>query len=92
MLIVGGGVANYKNIPISSMADALFNILAEYYVLFLVYPASYGLLSVIDRMCLQTADVVPEKSDKQKKKKGKKEFQSISKFFSKFEKYLNAKE
>ena len=97
MLIVGGGAFNYKNIPVDNMSEVLFNILAVYYALFLEYPAAYGVLNVVDRFCLKVVEVsAPQKgcgkNSKQKKKKQKKEFQSISKFMSKFEKYLKTQQ
>lgn len=53
MLIVGRGALNYKNIVITNVWEALFNLLAVYYVIFLEYPATFGFLDVVDRYCLK---------------------------------------
>jgi hypothetical protein len=54
MIIVVGSACNlnYKNINVSSVSAVVLNLLSVYYVTDCNYPAMYGVLSLIDRMCL----------------------------------------
>lgn len=54
MLLIVGSCSNinYKNIYVASVSAVVLNLLSVYYVTDCNYPAMYGVLSLIDRMCL----------------------------------------
>ncbi|KZS19033.1 Uncharacterized protein APZ42_014662 [Daphnia magna] len=53
LIIVGSSCnVNYKNINVSSRCVVVLNLLSVYYGTDCNYPAMYGVLSLIDRMCL----------------------------------------
>ena len=90
MLILGGVVLNFKNIKVENLCDAIFNLIAVHYVIRLEYPASYGVLDIIDRYCFRKADVDAPlvRKSKRSNKNAKKEFQCITNFLKKFNKFL----
>ena len=57
MLLLGGGVLHYKNIKVNSVGDAIFNLIAVHFIIRLEYPATYGILDVVDRFCLRKPEV-----------------------------------
>lgn len=69
MMILAEGYLNYKNIPVTTICEAISKILAMYYVINLNYPASYGALELIDHFYL----IDKKSSRNQAKKKSKKE-------------------
>lgn len=91
MLILGGGVLHYKNIRVCSIGDALFNLIAVQFIIRLEYPATYGILDVVDRFCLRKPDVEldsPLVKYPKRPKKTKKDFQCITTFLTKFNQFL----
>ena len=91
MLILGGGILHYKNIKLDSVGVTLFNLIAVQFIFRLEYPATYGILDVVDRFCLRKPDVeadAPLVKYPKRAKKNKKEFQCMTLFLSKFNKFL----
>jgi hypothetical protein len=85
ILILAEGYLNYKNIPVTTVSEAIFKLIAVYYVINLNYPAPYGVLELIDRFCF----VNKNSSGNQAKKKGKKEDSTFAmkKFLNVFDKF-----
>jgi hypothetical protein len=52
MLIVNGKANNYMNISVQTIWQAMFKLLSIYYVFDRNYPATYGLLLLLDRYCV----------------------------------------
>ena len=84
MLIVAGAL-HYPNINVTTISQAIFNLLAVYYIMHLNYPATSGILNLIDRFCLNNGS--PEGSSN-KKKKGKKPFQRIASFLDSYNAFM----
>jgi hypothetical protein len=58
MLILGGGILHYKNIKLDSVGVTLLNLIAVQFIIRLAeYPATCGILDVVDRFCLRKPDV-----------------------------------
>lgn len=49
MFILNGGILYYKNIKVESVGAALFNLIAVQIIIRLEYPATCGILDVVDR-------------------------------------------
>ncbi|KAK4007459.1 hypothetical protein OUZ56_012616 [Daphnia magna] len=81
MMILAEGYLNYKNIPVTTICEAISKILAMYYVINLNYPAPYGALELIDHFYL----IDKKSSRNQAKKKSKKEESTLA-----MKKFLNA--
>lgn len=81
---------NFKNIKVDNLCDAIFNLIAVNYVIQLGYPASYGVLDIIDRYYFRNADVDAPlvRKSKRSNKNVKKEYQCITNFLTKFNKFL----
>ncbi len=74
-----------------SISDALFNLIGVQFIIRLEYPATNGILDVVDRFCLRKTDVeldAPLVKYPKRPKKSKKEFQCITTFLTKFNKFL----
>lgn len=73
-----------------SVCDAVFNLVAVHYAIRLEYPATYGILDIVDRYCFRKADVEAPlvRKSKRSAKNAKKDFQCITNFIVKFNKYL----
>ncbi|EFX69194.1 hypothetical protein DAPPUDRAFT_113862 [Daphnia pulex] len=89
-MLILGGVLNFKNIKVDNLCDAILNLIAVNYVIQLGYPASYFVLDIIDRYYFPKADVDAPlvRKSKRSNKNAKKEFQCITNFLTKFNKFL----
>jgi hypothetical protein len=92
MLILGGGILHYKNIKLDSVGVTLLNLIAVQFIIRLAeYPATCGILDVVDMFYLRKPDVevdAPLVKYPKRAKKNKKEFQCMTLFISKFNKFL----
>lgn len=84
MVILGGGILNYKNISVSSVFEVIYKLLGVYYVIKLQYPAMYGVLDFIDRCCL-TGDSNVATRNRSKKQ----EPRAMTKFWKSYNHFLD---
>lgn len=87
MILVCGCGLSLAIDDVTETYQAILNIFAVYYVFDLKYPAQYGILEIIDKLCLlQSSETLPSK------KKSRGVLSSLNKFEKSFLKFVKAEE